>query len=359
MRVWTVPRAAAVVALVAATALVPAATASAVPGPVDGYVWVEQPSTVDYTVGHQWAYNSAGGDIRIHRPSAGTYQVRFVGMAGAGGVAHARPYGSGNTSICVVASWGQSAGDQLVNVRCFGSTGTPADTRFVASFTNRTAGAGTLAYLWASQASPPVGVPYAPSPLYAYDSTGVAPQVWRQSTGVYMMVIGTVEAHYPVDHHDGVYQITAYGTNAVRCEVHGENDETPTPIGVFCVDASGAPTDTRFAVTYAHSTSLLGTGVAAANASFRYSSGNVNTFYSDGYWNPGGAPGFTRFGVGSYRVTFPGLALSGGHATVGSRGTPFAYCHVASWSSAGVNVRCFDNTTDLPVDSAFNVAMTD
>jgi len=112
-------------------------------------------------------------------------------------------------------------------------------------------------------------------------------------------------------------------------------------------------------VTYAHSTSLLGTGVAAANASFRYSSGNVNTFYSDGYWNPGGAPGFTRFGVGSYRVTFPGLALSGGHATVGSRGTPFAYCHVASWSSAGVNVRCFDNTTDLPVDSAFNVAMTD
>jgi hypothetical protein len=117
--------------------------------------------------------------------------------------------------------------------------------------------------------------------------------------------------------------------------VHGENDETPTPIGVFCVNAAGAPTDTRFAVTYAHSTSLLGTGVAAANASLRYSSGNVNTFYSDGYWNPGGAPGFTRFGVGSYRVTFPGLALSGGHATVGSRGTPFAYCHVASWSSAG------------------------
>jgi len=84
MRVWTVPRAAAVVALVAATALVPAATASAVPGPVDGYVWVEQPSTVDYTVGHQWAYNSAGGDIRIEQGRIDGTAIRFVANIGNG-----------------------------------------------------------------------------------------------------------------------------------------------------------------------------------------------------------------------------------------------------------------------------------
>jgi hypothetical protein len=113
-------------------------------------------------------------------------------------------------------------------------------------------------------------------------------------------------------------------------------------------------------VTYAHSTSLLGTGVAAANAHYRYSSNDpVSSWYAEGYWNPGGAPSLIRFGAGRYRVSFPGVALTGGHATAGSRGNPFTYCHVSSWSSGAVNVHCFDSTTDLPVDSEFAVAMTD
>jgi hypothetical protein len=162
-----------------------------------------------------------------------------------------------------------------------------------------------------------------------------------------------------VDHHDGFYQVTAYGTAAVRCEVHGENDEMPTPIAVFCVDEDGAPVDSRFSVTYAHGTSLLGTGVAAANAHFGYSSGNANSWNSVGRWNAGGAPGFLRLEVGRYRVSFPGLALTGGHATAGSRGNPFTYCHVSSWTAGSVTVHCFDNTTNLPADSEFGVAMTD
>jgi hypothetical protein len=287
------------------------------------------------------------------------YRVRFVDMAGTGGVAHARPYGSANTAICVVSRWMPSGGDQLVDVRCFDAAGAPADTRFVASFTNHTAAAGTFAYLWANQASPPIDVPYAPSATYSYDSTGAGPQVWRQSVGVYMMLIPTVDTHYPVDHHDGFYQVTAYGTGPVRCEVHGENDEMPTPIAVFCVDAAGTPTDTRFSVTYAHGTSLLGTGVAAANAHFRYSSGDPTTWSVEGFWNAGGAPALTRLGAGRYHVSFPGLALTGGHATAGSRGNPFTYCHISSWSAGAVTVHCFDSATDLPADSQFGVAMTD
>ena len=285
--------------------LVPAAPAHALPVEVDGYVWAHQPSTVDYTINHAYAYNSAGGAIEIHRPSPGVYQVRFVDMAAPGGVAHVRPYGSGNTAICILAGWRQSGGDQLVNVRCFDSAGLPADSLFVASFTNRTAAAGTFAYLWADQKSPPIDVPYSPSATYAYDSTGTGPQVWRQSVGVYMMLIGTVDAHHPVDHSDGIYHVSAYGKEPVRCEVHGENDEDPTPIAVFCVDENGAPADTRFTVTYAHSTSVLGTGVAAANAYLRQTNANPPVWYFDGYWNSGGAPSFTRLGVGRYRVSSP------------------------------------------------------
>jgi hypothetical protein len=325
---------------------------------VDGYVWADRPSEASYTVTHMWRWNSTGGDIRVDRPSTGVYAVRFVGMGVPGGIAHARPYGSLNTAVCTIANWVSSGADEVVNVRCFTASGVPADTRFTASFTNRATGLGTFAYLWANQTSPPLDTPYTPHNSYRYDSTGVSPQVWRQSVGVYMMTIGAVDAHYPLTHHDGVYQVTAYGSAAVRCEVHGENDETPTPIAVFCTDHAGTLVDSRFSVTYAHSVSLLGTAVTAANAHFGYFSGDPTTWFVNGYWNSGGVPTLTRFAAGRYRVSFPGLSIVGGHAVVGSRGNPFTYCLVAWWSSSTVDVHCFDRVTDALADSEFNVAFT-
>jgi hypothetical protein len=345
-----------VLALVAVPVVVrPGAAAASTP--VDGYVWADRPSEASYTVTNSYRYNSTGGDIQIDRPSAGVYAVRFVGMGAAGGVAHARPYGWSNTAICTVASWKVSGADQVVNVRCFNSGGTPADTRFTASFTNRTSAADTFAYLWANDASPVFDVPYTPSSTYSYDSSGIGAQVWRQSVGVYMMTIGTVDAHYPVTHHDGIYQVTAYNKNPVRCEVHGENDEMPTPIAVFCVDPSGAPVDTRFAVTYANGVSPQGTGGVAGNVHFRYFSDDPTTWWLEGWWNAGGAPTITRFVAGRYRVTFPGLAVAGGHAVTGARGNPSTACVVASWSASAVNVHCFDTTTLTLTDSEFNVAL--
>jgi hypothetical protein len=349
-----------VLAVTATVSVLPIRPAAAVAAPVSGYVWANQPSVTDYTVSHIWAYNSTGGDITIHRSSAGVYHVRFRGMAVPGGIAHARPYGPGNTAICTVAGWRSRTGDEVVNVRCFDAAGVPADTRFVANFTNHTAAPATFAYLWANRESPTLDVPYAPTATHSYDSTPAGIQVWRQSVGVYMMLIGTVSAHYPVDDNDGVYQITAFGEEPVRCEVHGENDETPPPIGVFCFDENGAPTDSMFAVTYAHSTSLLGIGVPAANAYFRVPAINPANVSMEGYWNGGGAPSFTRFAVGVYRVSFPGIALTGGFATATARGSgPWKYCNVSYWSPDAVNVNCFDSSTDLPADSIFAVAMTD
>jgi len=325
---------------------------------VDGYVWADQPSTPSYTVTHSWKRNSTGGDIRVDRASAGVYAVRFVGMGVPGGVAHARPYGSLNTALCTIANWVSSGGDEVVNVRCFTAAGVPADSRFTISFTNQATGVGTFAYLWANQTSPPLDVPYTPSNSYRYDSTGVTPQVWRQSVGVYMMTIGAVDAHYPLTHHDGVYQVTAYGTAAVRCEVHGENDEMPTPIAVFCTDHAGTLVDSRFSVTYAHSVSVLGTAAVAANGHFGYFADDPTTWFVNGFWNAGGAPTVTRFAAGRYQVSFPGLSIVGGHAVAGSRGNPFTYCLVASWSASAVNVHCFDRVTDTLTDSEFNTAFT-
>jgi len=338
------------------------ATALAVPVPahaaveVDGYVWAYQPAVASYTAASGYERNSTGGTVVVIHSSAGVYQVKFTGMATTGGVAQVRPYGSGDTALCTVASWGSWGADQVVNIRCFNAAGAAADSLFVAHFTNRTAAAGTFAYFWANNATP-VGS-YVPSASYSYDSTGGSPLVWRQSQGVYMVEIPTVDAHYPVDNDNGHYQITAYGTAPVRCEVHGENDEMPTPIGIFCVDAAGNPADTRFSISYSHSVSILGTTPTRANAYVRHSFGDPLSFHAEGWWNTGGTPTVSYLSAGRYRVTFPGLAIPYGYAQAGSRGDPSTYCTVAYWGSNSVTVNCYDNVTDAAADSDFTVAFT-
>src|SRR4051812_46945733 len=215
------------------TVTVAAALTVTVPAPAqalvyaDGYVWAYDPGAANYVAASGYEHNSAGGAVQINRSGPGAYLVRFAGMAAGGGVAHARPYGSANTSICTVAYWGPSGPDEVISVRCFNASGAPADSLFTASFTNRTASSGSLAYLWANDAASTT--PYAPAAGFAYDSTGTVNHVYKQSTGLYMMYLGTVDAHYPENNDNGVYEVTAYGTAAVRCEVHGENDEDPTP----------------------------------------------------------------------------------------------------------------------------------
>ncbi|MCP2328236.1 hypothetical protein HDA40_006743 [Hamadaea flava] len=323
---------------------------------VDGYVWAYQPSSASYTAASGYERNSTGGAVAITRSSAGVYSVRFAGMAVGGGVAQVRPYGSGNTAICTLASWLAIGADEVLSVRCFTAAGVPADSYFVAHFTNRTAAYGTFAYFWAHDAYS--ATPYTPSTAYSYDSTGGSPLAWRQSQGVYMVQIPTVDAHYPADNDDGHYQITAYGTTAVRCEVHGENDETPTPIGVFCVDANGNPADTRFSVSYSRGVNVLGTTTTRGNAYFRHSWGDPASYYATGFWNTGGTPTVTYLAVGRYRVTFPGLSIPYGYAQSGSRGDPSTYCATAYWGSNAVTVNCYNNVTDTYADSDFTVAFT-
>src|SRR5262245_2082440 len=74
--------------------------------PIDGYVWASQPSNPSYLATTGYEHNSSGGSIRVTRSATGVYQVRFYGMAGAGGVAHVSAYG--NNDICTVSSWVQS-----------------------------------------------------------------------------------------------------------------------------------------------------------------------------------------------------------------------------------------------------------
>jgi hypothetical protein len=122
--------------------------------PIEGYVWGWQPAAASYTSTTGYEHNSAGGAVQVTRQGVGRYAVRFVDMAGQGGVAHVSAYGANN--ICTVVSWGPLVGDEFINVHCYTAAGASVDSRFVAHVSNRKDGAAR-GYLYSDDATPPAG----------------------------------------------------------------------------------------------------------------------------------------------------------------------------------------------------------
>lgn len=333
-----------VVAVAAALALRGPALA---PAGNDGYVWAHQPAVASYPVTTGYEHNSAGGAVSIVRSGPGRYEVRFVGLAAPGGVAHAVAYGSDNSDFCAVQSWGRSLGDLIVRVRCYDGTGAPADTRFVANFTDH-----APLYLWANDPTNPA--PYAPNATYTHDDLGGPVTVDRLSPGRYRVTAPTIGALLPT-YRQAHIRATAYGTAPVRCEVLEPN---ALGVQVNCYDVDANPVDSRFTLSASQSSDLLGRAVPHGSANIWPNPAAPPTVM--GWTNPGGAPTATQIAEGLYRVTFPGLAAPRGHVVANAFGTPPAYCNVGGWWPSGtsqvVSVGCFDATNHESTVAFFTVS---
>jgi hypothetical protein len=312
--------------------------------PIEGYVWGWQPAAASYVSATGYEYNSAGGAVQVTRSDIGRYRVRFVGMAGQGGVAHVSAYGAGN--ICVVTSWGPSLGDEVVNLRCYTAAGAPVDSRFVAHVTNRTDGA-SRGHLWSNDATPPVGG-YAPSATYSHDSTGTPIAVFGTGTGSYAVELGAFGQDIGGAWTSGALRVTAYGAAAVTCQVLDPAlFVDPGVLRVRCYDVAGDLVDSRFVLSYTREVVPV--------------SATVDTYVgptTSGWSSPAGiAPTVTENDDdGDYLVSFPGAGSPGGHAFAGIMGTPPMFCTIHSWSTGGgamnLRVRCYQ-----PGDGGSNPAV--
>jgi hypothetical protein len=299
--------------------------------PIDGYVWAAQPTNPSYVAATGYEHNSAGGTVAITRSGTGVYQARFAGMAGAGGVAHVSAYGS--SSICTVASWVQSGGDEVVSVRCFTAAGAPADSRFIAHVTNRTDGLAR-GYLWSSDSTPPAGG-YVPPAQYAFDSTGQQITVFPDGVGAYAVELNAFGQDIGGAWTSGALRVTAYGTAAVTCQAFDPALFTdPGVLRVHCFDTAGHAVNSRFALSYTR-------GVVPDSATV-----SDYTMVPTIVGSSGPAPSVVAVDPdGDYEVTFPGAAMAGGHAFATIMGTPPMYCNIHSWiASLGdqrLRVRCY------------------
>ena len=255
-----------------------------------------------------------------------------------------------------MSAWGSSGADEVIRVRCFDGLGAASDSMFVANVTNLKA--PSLAYAYANVSAVPAGW-YAPS--NQYDSTGAVIQIGRIGVGRYLVDAGTLMADAPAAYYGGYLRATAQGNAPVRCEVLDPVFWAPPYIPVSCYDIAGVWVDSRFTLTYARQSNLWARHRTMATPSrCRVRSSPPSIL---GWTSPGAAPTAAEIGVGSYLVTFPGLAHVRGHAIANAFGTPPSYCTVAGWWPSGtaevVWVQCYDASLHAPTPVyAFNVTFT-
>jgi hypothetical protein len=332
-------------AILAVAAPVPAQAVTPV---VAGFVYASQPANMAYFAATGYEYNSAGMPIQILRPAVGTYQVKFFGMAAPGGVAHVSGYLS--NSLCTVASWAPVAADLSVQVRCYNNAGALVDSRFVLNFTNRKPAGVNFGYLWNDNAVPGVGG-HTPAAAYSYDSAGLPITVYRSAVGSYQVDLGAFKADIPAPWAAGYLRITPYASAARHCQaLDPALVADPSLIEVRCYDDTGFAVDTRFTLTYARKTPMLGGSGARTTATVDLS-GVVPVMrgWTNSY---GGAPTATEIVPGTYQIVIPNAGHPKGHAIASIMGTPPMYCTIQSWwqnmGDEYLLVSCYDGNVGVP-----------
>jgi hypothetical protein len=332
----------AVAAALAVAVVAAAGPALAAPPGVYGYVWGNQPNTPDYVPNTGYEHNSAGEPIRITRNGIGSYYVTFRGMAGQGGVAHASAYG--NNHHCTINTYGPRGRDQVLHLRCFAANGAPADSRFVANYSNHESAGASYGYLRNGNAVPPPGGYQVPA-QWSYDSAGQPVVVHRTGVGRYEVELGSYLQDSAGEWNDGFLRATPLAAAARHCQFL-DPDFVPDNerLHLACFDHTGSSVDTAFTVTYARGVSPLGNagGYAAATVDRAFPPPVVR-----GWSNTAGDGGAhaTDLDFWSYRVTFRATAAPGGHAMATIMGTPPQYCNIQSWWTDGellhLHLRCY------------------
>jgi hypothetical protein len=223
------------------------------------YLWANKPTlTTEYFPDGLYQFNSTGAGAinKVVRNGTGDYTAKLPGVGANDGHVQVTAYGSTGSERCKVGGWGPSGTTEFAYVKCFNSSGAPVDSMFTLTYVNHTNILGASAcspfpgiasvYVWANYASKPsytviVGSQW----YYRYVCTTLPTadtNITRTATGAYSIK--------PVGFglSTGDVQVTAYGSGPEYCRVLSWY--LAVGIQVQCFNASGAPVDTQFDVTY-------------------------------------------------------------------------------------------------------------
>lgn len=214
------------------------------------YVWANQPGTASYIPNLTYQFNSSGAQNTIERVQQGVYDVTLPDKTALGATVEVTAYGT-SSDHCKVDNWSQSGSDAVVRVRCFDTTGAPADEQFTLVFARSTQPNGGLSYsyAWANNSGAAMYTPHLwyQEGYIAGDLGDVATDITagRTSEGLYFVELPGMSSS------GSNVQITAYGSGSEYCKVQNWHpNQTDTQVNVACYDAGGSLTDTSFVLVY-------------------------------------------------------------------------------------------------------------
>jgi len=208
-------------------------------GPL-AYVWADQPSAPDYEPNRHYAFNSAGGAIRIHRVGRGQYDVTFARPPLSGGTVQVTPYGAAR-GYCNARRWtGHTA-----SVACFDTSGHHSDSRFSLLFLDGASWPGRLSFAWADR---PNVERYDATPGYSRNAAGKVNRIERHAIGQYTLILEGVSAP------GGAILVTGHGHDMTQCLAGPFRTSTtpPTRVPIRCFRSDGRRTDSAFTVLHVH-----------------------------------------------------------------------------------------------------------
>jgi hypothetical protein len=220
------------------------------------FVWANNGTLASYSPSLAYSWNSAGGANSITRSGTGAYAVTLGGMQAhtpEGGNPIVTAYGSGSEH-CKIGGWFASGANIVVNVRCFNTSGSAADTLFSLSYSGALVPApyNWGAYAWANDST---SATYTPATFYsATSSEGLAgisepqarPQGGTTSTGVHF-----VNYPYMPASNKTIAHSVAYGTTSSYCKVGSWTaGGTGVTVTTRCFTSAGAVQGNQYVNRY-------------------------------------------------------------------------------------------------------------
>jgi hypothetical protein len=344
-RRFTIATIASLFALAGAVAVGPAPAQAAVPDKIAFVLWN----------GAVVASGTTPAGTTVTPLSPGRYQVKFVGAGIGAGVVHVTAINA-VPHWCQVETWFQSGPDEIVVIRCYKVGPSLDNTAFSAIFF-RSSGTSPFGQYGYVDAMPGGGT------FSQYNSAGGTDTVTHLAVGQWSVKFAGIGTPGP---RDGGLQATAVnaGTPA-RCNIATWASSPPQQAAtVFCFDATGAPLDTRFTLTYQYSSSL-------------YGSFSPPFYYGFVWWMPGVGPASTNLnsilgyggnapasaGVGLTIIKFPSIGVAPPDTVLVTAATAAPnWCSLNSvWTHPGAtdilvrDVNCFTNA-GTPANTPFTAS---
>jgi hypothetical protein len=227
------------------------------------YAFADDTSAASYTPSSLYAYNPAGGAITATRSGTGVYTMTWTGfgaLVAGGGHPNVTASDSSNKR-CQIASW---SGDS-VHVRCYSSSGAPADSPYSVLYLRPDADNEEIAFAWANDAT---ASSYTPSAPDSFNSGDGPITIERYDTGIYRLIFDRFGER---GFGNGIVLVSGHGSTDQPCATDGWSWDV---VHVVCHDSAGNRVDSRFHVMYIYPVAvpepdrfvLLASGIALVSS---------------------------------------------------------------------------------------------